>query len=468
MKKCKYFGTDGIRGVVGQNFDADLVTRTANAVAVYISKRPAKVIIGIDTRASCDSIEHILAGTLAYYGIDVVSVGVIPTAALSYLAKELGADLGMMITASHSPTKYNGIKIVNSLGEKLPQDATIVLDALIAKHAKPLAVAEKVGRITKDLKAIKLWQNYLIKHFRKLVKPGTKIAIDCAFGSGTECAREVLHALGLHVTFYNDKPTGFNINDGCGATKPAYMNAAMKCHGDASVKGTYQNDTKCHLIRPLDTVFDIGFAFDGDADRCIIFDADGNHIHGDIVIYLLAKHLKDKGRLAKNKIAGTILFNLGIEKNLNREGIEMVRTDVGDAYVYNALKTQGLSMGGETSGHINIPEILCTGDGLIVALMVLEMLNSQNKSFDELSRDVSLYPQININTDATPDQKRQLFADKDFANFVKSKQIEHKDFRIIVRPSGTENIARVTVEGAETKACEQIANEIVQKIKEVL
>ena len=445
MKKCNYFGTDGIRGVVGKNFDADLVIRTANAAAVFIEKRPAKVVIGIDTRASCDSIEHILAGTLAYYGIDVVNVGVVPTAALSFLTKKLKCDLGMMVSASHSPTKYNGIKVVNSLGEKLPQSETCILDKLITKKAKPEAIAEKVGRITKDLKAIKLWQKYLIKLFAPLVKPGTKVALDGSYGSGVECAREVMRTLGLQVQFFNDLATGFNINEGCGATKPAYMNAAMPGKG-----------------------FDIGFAFDGDADRCIVFDGEGNHINGDIVIYLLAKYLKSKNKLKRNKIVSTILFNLGVEKSLNLQGIKLVRTDVGDSNVYHALKVGNLSMGGETSGHVNFPDILCTGDGLALALMFLAMLGSQDKSLKQLCAEVVTYPQININTECSPEQKKQLFSDKEFLKFVKDTQTKHKDFRIIVRPSGTENIARVTVEGAEIKQCETIAIDITAKIRKVL
>jgi len=447
MKKCKFFGTDGIRGVVGQDFDTELVTRIANATAAFIQKRPAKVIIGWDTRASCDFIVDILAGTLAYYGIDVVKVGVVPTAALSFLTNKLKANLGIMVSASHCTTKYNGVKFFTDVGEKLSNAQTFEFDKLIVKKTKPTAAGKIIGTSTQDLKAIKLWHKFLANKFKSTIKRDIKVAVDCAKGSGTQCAKEVLKALGVKATFFNDTSTGFDINDGCGATKPVFMNNAMAKKG-----------------------FDIGFAFDGDADRCIVFDGQGNHIHGDIVIYLLAKYLKNQGKLAKNKVAGTILFNLGMEKELGGQGIKLIRTDVGDAYVYHAMKVEKLSMGGETSGHINFADVWCTGDGLVVALMVMSVIASETKqsSINELVSNVSLFPQININTDATPEQKKQLFKDAGFLAYVKQQQKKHTDFRIIVRPSGTENIVRVTVEGPDTKMCEKIATEIIAQIRKTL
>jgi len=456
MKKCKYFGTDGIRGIIGQDFTPELVTRIANATAAYIEKRPARVIIGWDTRASCDFIVHIFSGVLSGYGIDVINVGVVPSAALSFLTNKLGVDLGIMVSASHCSWEYNGLKYFMPTGEKLCKTETYKFDKLIVGRAKPQEPSKTLGTITHDQKAIKLWQTFLVKKFKTLQNSKLKVAIDCAFGSGTECAQEVLKTLGINATFFNSKPTGLNINDGCGATKPSYMRTAM------------QNGK-----------FDIGFAFDGDADRCIVFDADGNHIHGDIVIYLLAKHLKDRGQLAKNKVVGTILFNLGVEKQLFELGIKFIRTDVGDAYVYHAMKVGNLSMGGETSGHINFADIWCTGDGLVVALMVLAVIVSGAKrnaesvktrsglSLTELANKVTLYPQVNINAQATPDQKRKLFADEGFNKFIKTTQAKNKDFRIIVRPSGTENIVRVTVEGADKTACEKIAADIVVQTRKV-
>jgi len=444
MKKCKYFGTDGIRGIIGQDFGAELVSQIANATAAYIDKRPAKIVIGWDTRASCDFIVNILAGTLSYYGIDVIKVGVVPSAALSFLANKLQSDLGIMVSASHCSAAYNGVKFFTPLGEKLDNTETYKFDKLIVRKAKPATVAGTVGTITDDPKAIKLWQKFLVRKFKSIIKTNVKVAIDCAKGSGAKCAHGVMQALGINTTFFNTASTGFDINDGCGATKPAYMRQAMQNRG-----------------------FDIGFAFDGDADRCIVFDAQGNHIHGDIIIYLLAKFLKSRSKLAKNKVAGTILFNLGVEKTLNQQGIKFIRTDVGDAYVYHAMKVGGLSMGGETSGHINFAGIWCTGDGLVLALMVLAMLAQSDKSLGELASEVTLYPQININVAATPEQKKQLFASADFRQFIKTTQAKKKNFRIIVRPSGTENIVRVTVEGADAKECEKIANEIIVRMKTV-
>lgn len=451
MKKCQFFGTDGIRGIIGENLDAELITRIANATAVYVIKstggaipKTPNIIIGTDTRASCDFIVHILAGTLANYGINIVKVGVVPTAALSFLTNKLNADLGIMVSASHCTAKYNGVKVFTPNGEKLSDAENQIFDKLIVKKAKPQP-SKVVGTITEDFKSINLWQNFLVKKFKTLAGSNIKIAIDCAHGSGAACARDVLRALGFNVTLFNDKYDGYNINDGCGATKPSYLNQAMK-----------------------DGNFDIGFAFDGDADRCIFFDENGKHIHGDVVIFLLAKYFHDRGELAKNKVVGTILTNLGVEKSLNNLGIKLVRTDVGDASVYYALKENYLTVGGETCGHVIYPKLWCAGDGLVFALLVLAMLACSNKKLSECAGAAQVYPQANVNTESSPEQKKQLFADAGFKEFIKNSQKKYTDFRIIVRPSGTENIVRVTVEGADTESCNKIAAEIIAKIKQVL
>lgn len=454
MKKCQYFGTDGIRGLIGNGFDPELITRIANATGLHIitkcndkpmQTRPPKVVIGWDTRASCDFIVHIFAGILSYNGIDVIKVGIVPTAALSFLTNKMDADAGIMVSASHCLSKYNGVKVFTPDGEKMSDAQNYEFDQLIVKQLKPQQASNRTGTITEDLKAIKLWQNFLVKRFASLKGSKVKVVLDCAHGSGAECAREVMRMLGINFTLFNDKTNGYDINDGCGATKPNFLNAAMKS-GD----------------------YDIGFAFDGDADRCIVFDEKGNHIHGDVVIYLLAKYFKDRGELGKNKIAGTILTNLGVEKSLNGIGIEMVRTDVGDASVYYALKKEGLTMGGETCGHVIVPKIWVAGDGLVYALVALSALVTSDKKLSDRIGGVQVYPSASINADATPVQKKQLFANADFKKYVKECQKIYAENRIIVRPSGTEHIVRVTVEGADTKSCEKIAAEIVVKIKQVL
>ena len=447
MKKCKFFGTDGIRGIVGQDFNPELVTRIANAIATFITKRPAKVIIGWDTRASCDFIVEILSGILSGYGIKVVKIGVVPTCALLFLTNKLNAELGIMVSASHNDARYNGIKIASSGGEKLTDAQVFELDRLVARNAKPQTHvnAKELGEIVEDFKAIKLWQKYLTKKFPPFHgAKNIKIALDGANGSGADCATEVLQAFGFHVTAFNNKPDGFNINENCGATKPKFLNGTMQSGG-----------------------FNIGFALDGDADRCVFFDEHGKTVHGDAIIYLLAKYFKERGELSKNKVVGTILTNLGIEKALNNQGIKLLRTDVGDVNVCRATKKEGLVMGGEPNGHMIFPKIWSTDDGLVLALMVLSMLSASGKSMSELCADVEVYPQLSINVDATPEQKKQIFADADFIQCVKKAQAKNKDFRIIVRPSGTENIVRVTVEGADKNACEHIANEICSHIRKV-
>jgi phosphoglucosamine mutase len=448
MKKCKHFGTDGIRGIVGKDFNPELVTRIANATAVFVEKRPANILIGWDTRASCDFVVEIFAGILSGYGINVVKIGVVPTCALLFLTNKQNADLGIMVSASHNDSRYNGIKFASPSGEKLTDAQVVELDKLVARNAKPKThvTAKDLGKIMEDSKAIKLWQKYLAKKFPSF--PGAKkikVALDGAHGSGADCATEVLRSFGFPVTTFNNKPDGFNINEGCGATYAAFLNNAMKQGG-----------------------FNIGFALDGDADRCVFFDEHGSTIHGDMIIYLLAKYFKDRGELSKNKVVGTILTNLGIEKALNNQGIKLLRTDVGDVNVCRATKKEGLVMGGEPNGHMIFPKIWNTDDGLVLALMVLSMLEASGKSMSELCADVEVYPQISINVDATPEQKKQLFANTDFKTFVKTAQAKHKDFRVIVRPSGTENIVRVTVEGAKKPDCEKICQDIATQVKKTL
>ena len=421
----KHFGTDGIRGIVGDVITTDYVIKVAKATVAAI--QPKKVVIGWDTRSSCDFIVNIMAGILAGSGVAVVKVGMVPTTALSYITYKTGADLGIMISASHNDYTYNGIKFFDSCGNKLGDEAAGKIDALIDSFGDGFDNAETakpVGTITYDATAINIWQKFLISKFNKVKRKG-KIAIDCAYGSGAGCAKDVLKALGLRATLFNTKYDGLNINANCGAINPETLTKLM-----------------------MGSQFAVGFSFDGDADRCVVFDENGDAVHGDVLIYLLAKHLGAK------KIASTIMFNLGVEKDLQKMGIEVIRTAVGDRFVKQAIVEHNLKIGGETSGHIIIPKIWKGGDGLIVALMVLEIMQKSGRKLSELCSGINITTQINKKVPVTLEQKKQ----------TKSKIEMQGDYKVIVRPSGTENIIRVTVEGACKQQCERIAQAEVAKL----
>jgi phosphoglucosamine mutase len=506
--KLAHFGTDGIRGVVGSGFDAGYIFNIASAAArwlcghnthdvVYNDKHNTPyVVVGWDTRASCDFIADIFCGVLAGAGIHVLKVGVVPTAALSYLTAKFGAQMGIMVSASHNNYTYNGIKFFGPGGAKLSEDATRGLDALLTENQRRKTknecavhtTAERVGRVKTDLKAIKHWERFLIKQFKKLsaATTRTRVVIDAANGSGAECARRVLTALGYDVVLYNTAPDGFNINKGCGATVPDFLADIIKRENGKASKHSASDRSLPTKRLPLAA----GFAFDGDADRCVVFDERGEAVHGDVLIWFLAKHLKSKGQLRGNKIAATVLFNLGVERALLSEGIGLIRTDVGDRFVYRAIKEQGLSLGGESSGHVIFPEIWTSGDGLLTALAALRALqetkderqktkSEKQKTKDERQKterecDVNLsdlvgtagvYPQVNENIAASAGAKARLMRDPDFKAYFTRLSRDNPDHKIIVRPSGTEDIIRVTVEGCDPAAAACIKNEIALEIR---
>ena len=431
-----HFGTDGIRGTVGEKITADYVLNIAHATA--IACQPKRVVIGWDTRKSGDYIVSVFAGVLASHGIDVIKVGIIPTTGLSFLTSKLSADLGVMITASHNDFTCNGIKIFSAAGEKIDNQTTAKIDRIISKRKNFAPIpADKVGVITENPDAIKYWQRFLVARFKALrsVSKGVRIAVDCAYGSGGQCAGNVLNSLGFDVTLFNTEYNGININHECGATKPRHLRGIMQ-NGD----------------------FDIGFSFDGDADRCVVVDKNGETIHGDVLIYLLAKYLN------AGKIAVTVLFNLGVKQELNKIGIKVIQTDVGDKYIYKAIKQHRLALGGETSGHIIISNIWCSGDGLLTALMTLAVMQQSGKTLGELAKNIETYPQVSNNIPVTSTQKKKIKA------YVKTwrSDVGRESYKIIVRPSGTESIIRVTVEGPSRTQCEQLISQITLEIHKKL
>ena len=392
----KYFGTDGIRGVVGKTLTLDLVAKVGKAIAL---QKYQSAVIGWDTRKSSSSIVKQLTKTLKHKGLKVTHIGVVPTAALAFFTRELKQDIGIMITASHNPPNYNGIKLFAPTGEKLDEQLTGQIDRLI------------------DME--ELWQDLLVAKFAPVFKDKKlpRVVLDCANGSGSIVAQDVLKRLGFDVELHNVQTDGNNININCGAVYPGYLTGLI----DGQV----------------------GFAFDGDADRCVAVDESGTVVLGDILLAALARHLKT------NKFVTTVMFNTGTEKWLNSHGVEVIRTPVGDKYVYAELKklnNDGAVFGGEPSGHIIFPSLFPSGDGLVTALTVLQMIVEDGRTLRELCADIPVWPGIlrNVTTDLPPGE------------FWK------EGCRVLVRKSGTENVTRVLVEGENPERCNEVLLDVIR------
>ena len=422
-----YFGTDGIRGVVGASFNIDLVVKTAKAVVRYLAEQGGgkRVVVGWDTRESCDFIVGALSGVLAAGGAAVLKLGVVPSGALGFLTRELCADLGIMITASHNPAEWNGIKLFSRMGGKLDdteiEKIEFFMDGIAGGQVRSTACA-RVGRIKNKFAAVKLWEKHLTDTFGGGVA-NKRIAFDCANGSGFKTARNVMRALGFNAAFFNKALGGNRVNLRCGANHGEFLGGVMKNRGG----------------------FDVGFAFDGDADRCVIFDENGRVVHGDAVLFLLARAAGAK------TLVSTVMFNSGVERSLEKHGIKLVRTAVGDRFVMRELLKHTCAVGGEASGHVLFPHLAPVGDGLLTALMVLKLLCESGKTMSELCAGVEVWPSRMKNIAVTAGQKAAFKTDKVF----------YKDgCRVLIRASGTENIVRVFVEGASEEICERVVAEV--------
>ena len=382
----KYFGTDGIRGVVGKALTPSLIGQIATAIATFLQHchpEKRKIILGRDTRKSGEEIENIFCQTLTSHGIEIIRIGVAPTAAVSFLVPKLGADLGIMITASHNPPEFNGIKLFESTGEKLNPKDTETIDGMID-----------------EFNYTKLWENYLVEKFSG-IKVKEPISIDCNFGSGHTVAKNVCDRLGIDVLFYNYLSNGNNINTS-GWT-------------------------------------DATFTFDGDADRCVMNGMDGSTVLAALAVFLKVPTL-----------VTTAMFNLGAERWLSEKGIKVYKTRVGDRYVYEKMKELNAQLGGEPSGHIIIPNMLQSGDGLLAALQILQMIGEQGMP------EVPLYPSVTKNIPS-------FEMTKEFDAYVKALKLLHSEYFILIRQSGTEPLTRIMVQGADATTCQEILDMVATR-----
>ncbi|MDR0839009.1 MAG: phosphoglucosamine mutase [Oscillospiraceae bacterium] len=441
----KYFGTDGIRGVANAELDARLAFRAGFAAATVVGEetgRRPRAIIGKDTRISSDMIEAALIAGLCSGGADASSLGVLPTPAIAYLARKTGADLGIVVSASHNPYEHNGIKFFNSHGFKLSDEREARIEGIIdSPEALPLRTHGEMGRVIRDTSSFDTYIDHVAERatgdFGKI-----KAVVDCANGAASVTARRLFRKIGARVKFIHDRPDGVNINAACGSTHIDALRRAVT-HGGC----------------------DIGFAFDGDADRCLMIDERGELIDGDVILAVNAAHMKKLGTLKSNAVVGTIVSNSGLDEFGKNEGIEVLRSDVGDRNVIELMKKSGANLGGEASGHTIFLDDCTTGDGQLSAVKLLNILAATGKTASELTAAVPRFPQVIVNAiAATAEDKRRIMASPQLALAIEAaEKALAGQGRILVRPSGTEAYIRVTVE-AET---ERKAGECAAQIAEI-
>ena len=443
----KYFGTDGIRGIAGESLTADLSFKVGKALGKLLTekKEHPKVVIGRDTRISCDMIEQALTAGLTSTGVNVMTVGTIPTPAIAYLTKTIETDSGIMISASHNPYQDNGIKIFGPDGFKLTDEEELEIESLIDNSEQiKNASFEKIGKV---YSGNELTQKY-VQHIKQSISgdlSNIKIALDCANGATTGVAPFIFGDLEADIETIGCQPNGININDNVGSTKIETISEFVK-----------ENNV------------DVGFAFDGDGDRVLAVDAKGHVVDGDKIMFILAKHLKEQGELKDNMVVSTVMSNIGFYKAIEENGLQSVKTAVGDRYVVEEMRKNDYSLGGEQSGHIILMNYATTGDGILTAVKLADIIKTSGKSLEELASEVNIYPQKLVNIKVV-DKKTAMEDSEILAECEKVEKELEGNGRILLRASGTENLIRVMVEASSNeltdKYCEQVAQIVREKFE---
>ncbi len=449
----RLFGTDGARGVANKFLTPELAMKIGRAAAMVLiegvedKKRHPKVMIGMDTRLSGDMLESAIAAGLCSVGADVLLLGVIPTPAVAYLVKEYGYDAGVVISASHNPFEYNGIKIFKNDGFKLPDALEEEIEAIILDEVRtpPVKVGADVGRITRSDTAVKDYINHLLRttEFRH---NGLSVALDCANGASSVTAEKLFQYLGCSVSVLSADPDGLNINDNCGSTHIENLQ-------------NFVRENHC----------DVGFAFDGDADRLIAVDENGNVVDGDKIIALCSKDMKENGNLAKDTAVVTVMSNMGFFKFAESEGIHCEKTAVGDRYVLENMLKNGYNIGGEQSGHVIFLDYATTGDGELTAIQILKAMKRSGKKLSELASVMEIYPQVLINVRVSQEGKVRFPDDVEIKKAIAHAEAELGDTgRVLVRASGTEPLIRVMLEGKDTAQIQHLGEVIAEVVRERL
>ncbi|EGC73699.1 phosphoglucosamine mutase [Lachnospiraceae bacterium 6_1_37FAA] len=440
----KYFGTDGFRGEANKVLTVEHAFKVGRFLGWYYGKdHKAKVVIGKDTRRSSYMFEYALVAGLTASGADVYLLHVTTTPSVSYVARTEDFDCGIMISASHNPFYDNGIKVINGMGHKLEAEVEAQIEAYIDGELEelPLAEKEKIGRTVDHAAGRNRYIGHLISLATRSFKD-KRVGLDCSNGSASAIAKSVYDALGAKTYVINNEPDGTNINTNCGSTHIEVLQQFVK-----------------------EKKLDIAFAYDGDADRCIAVDENGNVVDGDLILYVCGKYLKEQGRLNGDTIVTTIMSNLGLYKACDKAGIRYEKTAVGDKYVYENMLQNNYSLGGEQSGHIIFSKYATTGDGILTSLLLMEVVMEKKQSLGKLVEEVKIYPQL---------LKNVRVADKKEAreNTAVVKAVEEvaetlgDDGRILVRESGTEPVIRVMVEAATDELCKECVDKVIDVMAE--
>lgn len=442
----KYFGTDGFRGEANVDLTVEHAYKVGRYLGYYYGKNhadgKATVVIGKDTRRSSYMFEYALVSGLTASGADVYLMHVTPTPSVSYIVRLDEFDCGIMISASHNPYYDNGIKIINGQGYKLEAEVENEIEAYIDGEISeiPLATREKIGRTVDYSMGRNRYIGYLMTLATRSYK-NKRVGLDCANGAASTVAKSVFEALGAKVYVVSNEPDGTNINNNCGST---HMEQLQK------------------LV--LEKKLDIGFAYDGDADRCLAVDENGEIIDGDKILYACGCYLAENAKLNNNTVVTTIMSNLGLYKAFDKKGIAYEKTAVGDKYVFENMMENSHSLGGEQSGHIIFSKYATTGDGVLTSIKFMEVMLEKKVTASELFRDLQIYPQLLVNVRVK--SKPEARADEDvIATVEKVEKALGGDGRILLRESGTEPVIRVMVEAATDELCKQYVDEVVQVIK---
>lgn len=454
----KYFGTDGFRGEANRNLTADHAYKIGRFLGWYYGElkrqngddTPARIVIGKDTRRSSYMFEYTLVGGLVASGADAYLLHVSTTPSVAYVARVDEFDCGIMISASHNPYYDNGIKLINGNGEKMDEGTISLIEAYLdgevelfgEKYSEvPYAHKEKIGRTVDYVSGRNRYVGYLISLGMYSFK-GVKVALDCANGSSWNIAKSVFDALGAKTYVINADPNGTNINNNAGST-----------HIEGLQKYVVEEG------------MDVGFAYDGDADRCLCVDEKGQVVDGDAILYVYGRYMKERGKLVTNTVVTTVMSNFGLYKAFDEQGIDYAKTAVGDKYVYEYMQKNGCRIGGEQSGHIIFSKYASTGDGILTSLKMMEVMMARKKTMSQLTEDLHIYPQVLVNVRVQ--DKAVAQADPDVQAAVQKVADELGDTgRILVRESGTEPLIRVMVEAETHDICQKYVDDVVNVINE--
>ena len=451
----KYFGTDGIRRIANTELTPGLVYRVAKAGAYVLSKHTdhtPTILIGRDTRISGTLIESAMTAGFLSYGANVKLLGVIPTPAVAYLTRKLNADASVVISASHNTFEFNGVKYFSNKGTKIDDSIEEEIEDIMESDriSELNAPHDKIGisEISYDL--INEYMNFFIDTFKKDIekynKKDFKVGIDTANGATYKIAEEIFKKLGINYSIINNYPDGININQGCGST--------------------HLEGIKKYVV---DNKLDLGIAYDGDGDRCLLIDENGNEIDGDKLLAIFSKYMKENNTLNKNTVVATVMSNIGLNKYAKENGLELKQTKVGDRYVLEEMKKNGYNLGGEQSGHIIFLDYNPTGDGILTSLMMIKILLEKNVAASKLCDIINIYPQVLINAKVKSDKKYDYDKDDEIQNKIKELEKEFSENgRVLIRPSGTEPLVRVMIEGENKEYIKTKAKELAELIEKKL